>query len=262
MEASNPLERAEQRLKDNLLENITLLKMLHAYGEKIESKLVERGKDWAVLLCLPTLYSSYDRQVYPDTESIVFVAGSNSDDISKLLKEFEKQKPLIFKVQNETYKNCIEEVFPIRPLRSFYTYSCSEPILEAAVSEVIEEDRINPRLMPLWSNNGYAHSELNDMFHHGARSYTLYEAGEPTSTCVTFCNYNTVWEIGAVYTCEEHRGKGHAKKVVSAAVNRLLEQKLLPRYQVLDTNQPSIKVADSVGLTRVVTLEHLYYEGS
>ncbi|WP_028551491.1 GNAT family N-acetyltransferase [Paenibacillus sp. UNC451MF] len=193
---------------------------------------------------------------------IAFVSGSDLSAIRELLDELPDRIPMVFKVQREDYKKLIKSGFQLKRMRSFYTYSCFESIPITEINEIIEETELNNSLLPLWSNNGYDPQQLNQMFELGARSYTLYKAGEPVSTCLTFYNYAKVWEIGAVYTPEEHRGKGYAKKVVATAVNRLLEKELLPRYQVLDSNLSSIKVAESLGLSRVVTLEHLYYDGS
>ncbi|WP_282942342.1 GNAT family N-acetyltransferase [Paenibacillus sp. RC67] len=259
MDESSKLKRAVQRLSGHVLENITLLKMLEAYGDQMDCKLVEQGREWAVLLCLPASCSSYDRAVYPEAKSIVFVGGTDTTAILELLNRLTIQKPVIFKTQKEEYRQVIESKYQVEKIRSFYTYSCLERIPEPEISEIVEEDVVNENLIPLWSNNGYDSQELRKMFEQGARSYTLYEAGEPVSTCLTFHNYGPVWEIGAVNTRDDHRGKGYAKKIVTAAVNYLLVRKFLPRYQVLESNWPSIKVAESLGLTRVVTLEHLYF---
>ena len=262
MGRSSKLQRAAQLLSGHVLENITMLKMLEAYRDSIECRLLERGEEWALILCLPVSCSSYDRRSYPEAEAIIMIAGSEQGLMDELLGGLPLGKPLILKCQKKENRECIEARFKVTFMRSFYTYSRLVPVPNMEISGDIEESGYNERLVPLWMNNGYDRQELLAMFQRGARSYTLYTAGEPVSTCLTYYNYDNVWEIGAVFTRDDQRGKGYARRVAAAAVNRLLERKLIPRYQVLDSNSASIKVAEALGLSRVVTLEHLYYDGN
>ncbi|MFE5320321.1 GNAT family N-acetyltransferase [Paenibacillus sp. NPDC056579] len=255
------IHRAKQLLSVNMLENITLLKMLETYGDRMECKFMERERDWGLLLSLPIQLSLYDRKTYPECEAIILVSGSDPNSIAPLVEALPQYRPIIFKVQNDAYRQVIATKFSLELKRAFHTYSCREPIRHMQLDDVAEEDRYQDKLAELWIRNGYEAGELQRMFDAGARSYSIYELGEPVSTCLTCCIYGMVWEIGAVFTKESYRGKGYAKKVVSAAVNRLLNEQSVPRYQVVNDNAASIQLAESLGLSREVTLQHYVYKG-
>jgi len=108
------LERAKCLLSGQMLENISLLKMIEAYGENIVCSVIEQGQEWGVLLRLPTRHSPYDRVQYGDTEEIVFVAGNASACIGKLLDELTIHRPLLFKLQRVEYRRQIEQKFHLQ----------------------------------------------------------------------------------------------------------------------------------------------------
>ena len=83
--------------------------------------------------------------------------------------------------------------------------------------------------------------------------------GEFTSICFTFKNYDKIWEIGGVHTAPAQRRKGLARLVVEAALYTVLSRGYIPRYQVAEANIPSIRLAETLGLTRFVVAEHYLY---
>lgn len=253
------LGRAKELLGRDALENITMLKMIDAYGKRLQCRLVEKEAGWGILISLPTALSAFDLRIYPDAESIILVAGTDLNAIAELVRELPSDRNFVFKVQREAYKNVIAQSIRLNRARAFYTYTCSEPIRYSSCEKVVEGDRLDARNVPLWLANGYSHQELIHLFNAGARSYTIYDRDESAvSTCIVFRNYGRIWEVGAVHTAESDRGKGYAKIVCSAAINSLLDKGLLPRYQVEHHNEPSIRLAKSLGLTLAVTLEHYY----
>ncbi len=82
------------------------------------------------------------------------------------------------------------------------------------------------------------------------------EAGALVSACFVYQNYGRAWEIAGVYTTPENRGKGLARKTVSAALVHLLAHKLIPRYQVKWDNRASISVARACGLVEFLRVNH------
>ncbi|CAG7620474.1 hypothetical protein PAESOLCIP111_02276 [Paenibacillus solanacearum] len=246
-------------LRNHRMENISLLKMIEAYGPAISCSVVERGAEWGMLLALPTKQSAFDLAKYPGTASVIFLSGSHAPILNELLDQVPQDKPLVFKVQHPLYKALVESKFQVSSVRSFISYSCAEPLTAADDAEVREEAAVHDELLLLWRQNGYSEQELRRMFAGGARSFTLYRGSIPVSTCIVFCNDDPVWEVGGVFMCEEHRGNGYAKKVVSRAINSLLRRNLIPRYQVVHDNAASIHVAESLGLKKAVVLEHLLY---
>lgn len=85
---------------------------------------------------------------------------------------------------------------------------------------------------------------------------SIFLDGNPVSTCLAFRNEETIWEIGALHTLESSQRNGYAKKVVQTAIQETLERGFIPRYHVLETNQASIRLAESIGLIPCVQLEH------
>ena len=65
-------------LEKDVLKNIVLLKMLHAYGSQIEVHFQQIDDTSAVLLLLPTHAFYYDAQTYPQTKYVVLFS---TDDL-------------------------------------------------------------------------------------------------------------------------------------------------------------------------------------
>ena len=110
----------------------------------------------------------------------------------------------------------------------------------------------------LWALNGYDAQEIRAHFEEGGRGYALCEGDAPVSACFVYPNYRRVWEIAGVHTRPQARGRGHARRVVCAALHDLAGEGRLPRYNVLDTNVPSIRLAESLGLRPASTLTHYF----
>jgi predicted GNAT family acetyltransferase len=104
--------------------------------------------------------------------------------------------------------------------------------------------------------NGYAAGEMKAYFDRGAFSCTVYKGDDPISTCFCFPNFGKVWEIAGVHTVQDHRRQGYARKVVETASSVLLGRDYMLRYQMHESNVPSIQLAESVGLERFLTTEH------
>ncbi|MNI79555.1 FR47-like protein [compost metagenome] len=117
-------------------------------------------------------------------------------------------------------------------------------------------EQLDERLLPLWAANDYSREEVAHYFKEGAFSISLFDDVAPLSTCLVFRNEEQIWEIGAVHTAETGRRRGLARRVVRTALFHILQRGLIPRYQVLHSNIPSIRLAESIGLLLAVRLEH------
>jgi ribosomal protein S18 acetylase RimI-like enzyme len=84
--------------------------------------------------------------------------------------------------------------------------------------------------------------------------------GDPLSACFAFENYRPVWEVGGVVTAPSHRQKGFGARVVRTVLAELTKRGLVSRYQVEEHNTASIRLAESVGLTRFLTIVHYAHE--
>ncbi|CAH1192203.1 hypothetical protein PAECIP111892_00885 [Paenibacillus auburnensis] len=244
-----------RRLRSNPLKNVTPLKMMTAYHEVIDSCLIEQGEHWGILLLLPASSYSYDQKTYPEANTIVLMDYSSPEVVPAIVERIPRDAKLVFKLQ-QTARIAIQEYFPLHPVRSFYSFStepdqCFSPDEAAIVSEQIDE-----RLLSLWYSNGYTQEEIRYYFQDGAFSVALYDGRTPLSTCIVFRNEEQIWEIGAVHTAEAGRRKGLAARVVRTALHHTLQRGYIPRYQVQDSNMASIRLAEAVGLTLAVKLEH------
>jgi GNAT superfamily N-acetyltransferase len=250
-----------EHLEKDMLSNITLLKMIECCADRIQSVVIEEERQWGVLLLLPAQSFLYDQRTYPDADYVVMMDYSSDDLFPRLMSYMPSEANLVFKLQKEKYRSRLSELYPLQKARSFHSYTSPGEERFFLDADVVISDMVDDRLLPLWSNNGYDRAEIEHYFANGASSFTVYREESPASTCLVFRNYKHVWEIGAVHTLEKWRGGGLAKKAVAAAVHWLASRGLTPRYQVLETNVPSMKLAESAGLVRFVTLDHFKVTG-
>ncbi|WP_310828786.1 GNAT family N-acetyltransferase [Paenibacillus pedocola] len=242
-------------LRSNPLKNVTPLKMMTAYRGFIDSYLIEQGEHWGILLLLPASCYSFDKKMYPGADSIVLMDYSSPELVPAIVEHIPRDAKLVFKLQ-QAARIAIQENFPLHPVRSFYSYS-TEPDQSFSPDEAaIVSEQIDERLLPLWYSNGYTLEEIRHYFQDGAFSVALYDGLTPLSTCIVFRNEEQIWEIGAVHTAEAGRRKGLAARIVRTALHHTLQRGYTPRYQVQDTNTASIRLAEAVGLTLAVKLEH------
>lgn len=244
------------RLRQNPLKNITLLKMLTAYHTQIDSVLIEHEQDWGVLLLMPAATFGYDQRTYPEADTVVLMDYSSPEVFPALLERLPRDAKLVFKLQEEAYRQALEPYFTLRRVRSLFSYSTDGGPGFSVDEACILSESVDERLLPLWMANDFTLEELNQYFEEGAFSVSLFDGDTPLSTCIVYRNEERIWEIGAVHTAEAARQRGLAQRVVRTAVFHTLQKGYIPRYQVLESNLASIRLAESIGLTRAVTLEH------
>ncbi|WP_405113398.1 GNAT family N-acetyltransferase [Paenibacillus sp. FSL K6-1217] len=244
------------RLRRNPLKNVTLLKMLTAYHAQIDSVLIEQQEEWGVLLLMPAATFAYDHRTYPEADTVVLMDYSSPEVFPALLKLLPKDAKLVFKLQEDAYRQALEPYFTLRRVRSLYSYSSAEGQRFSADEACVVSETIDERLLPLWMANDYSLEEITQYFADGAFAVSLFEGDTPLSTCMVYRNEERIWEIGGVHTAEAARQRGLAQRVVRTAVYHTLQRGYIPRYQVLENNFASIRLAESIGLTRAVTLEH------
>ncbi|MGE7616218.1 GNAT family N-acetyltransferase [Paenibacillus sp. NPDC101420] len=249
-------DRIITRLRKEPLKNVSLLKMLTSFHEVMESHLVEQGNQWGVLLLLPASAYAYDHRVYPQADYIVFMDYSSPDVFRALFQLLPPQAKIVFKLQDVNYKEALSSHFSMEKVRGFYSYSTAEGQIYPKDEDVVISHVVDDRLIPLWAANHYTKDEIEDYFQNGAFSVSIFLDDNPVSTCLAFRNEETIWEIGAVHTLESSQRNGYAKKVVQTAIQETLERGFIPRYHVLETNQASIRLAESIGLVPCVQLEH------
>lgn len=250
------MKQLMELLERDMLTNVSLLKMIQSYPGLIECRFIEKGGHSGALLLLPTTALPYDRLTYPDADYAVFLDCTDVELIPELLPYIPAGSRVIFKLQRPSYARKLAEWCNLQKARSFYSYTSLSGATGSIDPHVVISGNAEANAMPLWLDNGYEEEEIRSYFQNGASSFTMYEDGLPVSSCLVFQNYKRIWEIGAVHTRAEWRGRGLAKRVVGAAVFHLKSRELMPRYQVLETNRASIRLAESAGLIRFVELSH------
>jgi GNAT superfamily N-acetyltransferase len=253
------LQSAAAYLKTDVLKHIVHLKMIEAYAEHITCHYDRRGAQEGALLLIPTPVIPFDAKTYPDSEFVVLLAGSAPEMVGRLVRHIPRQTSLVFKLVDDMTRDVVLRAFPCRRTAAFVSYTAGErrfrPHPSVVMAAVLDE-----RLLACYQANGYTPGELAGFFKHGALSFTIYDDGaQPLSTCFTFKNYDTIWEIGGVYTDPAQRRKGLARLVVETALDAVLSRGYIPRYQVAETNIASMRLAETSGLTKFVVVEHYLY---
>ena len=245
-------------LKTDALKYIVHLKMVEAYAEHIVCHYEQDGKQKGVLLLLPTRVNPFDTKTYPGSEFVVLLAATDQAILQRIIQSIPMRTNLVFKLVDDLTKRIVLQHFPSQRVTAFVSYTTQEARFHSHPA-VMTCPALDERILPFYQANGYTLQEMQTYFQQGATSFTLYEGAQPLATCFTFRNYGTVWEIGGVYTHPLHRRQGFARRVVETALHQVLAQGYLPRYQVRETNAPSIRLAEAIGLKPFIITEHFYY---
>ncbi|MEZ4867869.1 MAG: GNAT family N-acetyltransferase [Caldilineaceae bacterium] len=249
-------------LRRDPLRNIVLLKMLAAFPAAIETHYAEHGADVGVLLRFPTVTFAYDRHTYPDADSVVLIATTKPELAAELLTAVPRDRPLIFKLMDRGVQQLVAASFaPLQRVTAFMSYTATEAASFKPWSTVVVSAQVDECCYPLFAMQGYTRAEVDAyLADSGARTFTLYQGQEAIAACFTYRNFEQIFEIGGVVTLPSERRKGHARKVVTTAVATLLQANAIPRYQVHETNQPSLALAEQIGLQPFATIEHWRYQ--
>ena len=249
--------RIISHLKGDVLRHIVTLKMLQLYGDAIEFRFVQGTGGWALLSLLPVVMSDFDRQTYPEAKFVVLVDGTSQASKLDLLENLPAGR-LVIKSYDASVTRFALGRLGARKVRSFrsFTLPPAGPV-EAAPAGVIESEALVPEIIQMFSHNGYLEAELAIHFAARARWYAIQDGVRKISAGFVFRNFDLVWEIGGLFTVPGFRRQGHARKIVAAALNHLVAQKLVPRYQVRADNLESIRLAESTGLQPFLQMDHL-----
>lgn len=261
MISMDEIENVISYLKTDPFKHVMHLKMIDSYAEHIRCKYEQDGAQAAILLLFPVYVSPYDARTYPQAQFIVMPAGSSQATLRRILRDLPRGGNLVFKFVDAATRDAVLQDYPMERVRAFFSYTSHDPFFQPQPAVTLSGE-LDEALLPFYHENGYTRDELEGYFRQGALSFTVYEQGRPLSTCLAFRNWGEIWEIGGVYTPMAQRRKGYARLVVETALHALLTRGRIPRYQVLESNTASIKLAESLGLQRFVTVEHFFHQGS
>jgi RimJ/RimL family protein N-acetyltransferase len=258
MGSMDAIEAVISYLKTDPLKHVVHLKMLDAYGGHIRCHYEQDGAQAAILLLLPTGVSAYDARTYPQTDFVVLPVGSDGGTVRRVIRQVPWERSLVFKFADALTRDAVLQDHPLERTRAFFSYTSHDPFFQPQPSVTLSGE-LDEKVIPFYRENGYTPDELDGYFRQGALSFTVYEQGEPLSTCMVFRNYGDIWEIGGVYTPPAQRRKGYARLTVETALHALLTRGRVPRYNVLEGNTASIRLAESLGMQRFVTVEHFIH---
>jgi len=243
-------------LRSDCLRHIVTLKMLSLYGDHVQTILSEDDGGWALMSLLPTRVSDFDRRIYPNTTLVVLMDGTSHEAKLRLLNNMPAEH-MVVKTYDESVKDRLLNRFQAKPALSFVSYTALSPhASHSTPAGVCESSVPDGEITPIFGHNGYEPAELSRHFADGARWFGVRDHGRIVSACFVFRNFETVWEIGGVFTEPDHRRRGHARKVVTGALNHLLASGFSPRYQVRSDNTESIRLAETIGLKEFLRMDH------
>jgi ribosomal protein S18 acetylase RimI-like enzyme len=249
--------RAVEFLELDTFRNIVLLKTLSYYPEAACCHFHERPEAAGVLLLLQGGASFFDRQNYPGTEHVVFIAATEPAVVPELLQHVPRRERLLFKLMDPQHPIVVRTFFSLQRANAFISYTAPPGKAFAAADGVTASDMPDSGCLDLYAAMGHSRDELREYFKSGmARSFTVYEDNKPLASCFTFPNYRGIHEIAGVYTDPGHRRRGLARKVVETALHYLAHAGFIARYQVQEDNGASLQLIESIGLRHVVTYEH------
>ncbi|MFO1079604.1 MAG: GNAT family N-acetyltransferase [Reyranellaceae bacterium] len=248
---------ALERLADQPLRNLVLLKHLMAYPDHVVAHGVDGPEGSATLVLLDARASAYDRVAYPEARHVAFVTSDHPRLTSDLLDVLPRDGGIVFKLASDADRAVIGERFALVRRTAFVSFTGrAQPRRDPAVQL---GDAPPAEALSLFEAQGHDPAWLLPLLRAGRAFACVLPGGghgEVDAACFAFENFGSIWEIGGVVTVPERRGRGLASRVVGTALAELAARALAPRYQVEETNEASIRVARAVGLEPFLTLVH------
>jgi ribosomal protein S18 acetylase RimI-like enzyme len=254
------LQQAIAYLRTELIRHLVHLKYLHLYPDIVDCAFFQADQSTGVLISHPTQAIGWDAKLYPDTRRVLLPVASDRTAAECLLAHvmytLQLNVPFVLKCAEKHTKAVFDTAFHLDFQRAYVSYTTEQVTTVQPDTGIIISTTLDEPLLNLYAQNGYTAGEIGKYFAEGARSFTIYAGEEPVCTCMIYRNFDRVWEIGGLYTLEQTRRKGYARRVVLAALSHLTGRGLIPRYQVEHTNLPSIRLAESMGLHPCLYFEH------
>ncbi|MBX3503724.1 MAG: GNAT family N-acetyltransferase [Alphaproteobacteria bacterium] len=252
----NPVVEALER---EPLRNIVLLKHLDAYPDHTTLHRVERDGGAATMVLLEVAASAYDLRTYPGARYAALISSDGPDLTRELIEAVPRKEGVVFKLSSDADRDVVALSFPhLQRTTAVLSFTCDP--------EFVRDDSVRTTMTPsdavfaCFESQKHGRDWLKPLLHTGRAFICVTGPDEqPHAVCFAFENYRRIWEIGGVFTPPEVRGRGYAARVVRTALAELGARRLSPRYQVHDDNIPSIRLAESIGLTRFLETTHFLY---
>ncbi|MDF2987620.1 MAG: GCN5-related N-acetyltransferase [Eubacterium sp.] len=242
-------------LKSDTFRNLTTLKYLSLYRDKVNIKLLETSSDWALLASIPAANLSYDTMNYPYAKEALFINGTSANLKHELLSKLPENN---YVLRSNGYLDLsrFEPRFDIEAGHSYISYTCSSMDECYSNTGIKGISHLTEEAIAMISKNGYTGNDLRKYFSNGSVWFGYVENGEIKSICFVYQNYQDIWEVAGVHTAEAERNKGYARVVVASALNYLLEKGLIPRYEARVDNIKSRNLAENLKMHQFLRIDH------
>ncbi|MDQ0455194.1 GNAT family N-acetyltransferase [Rhizobium paknamense] len=244
-----------EALRRDRLRNVSVLKYLLAFPQNSLALQVQTAGRVATALLLEQRVVDYDRQAYPTAETIIFLQSGDAELTRHLMTAFPQDRIIVFKLMSTVDEAVLAAGFPLERQRGYMTYTTSKaPDLPSSARLETAADGLP---FDLFAAQGHAAGWVRCMVETGRAFASVYRAADaPLATCLAFELDEGLWEIGALYTVPDARGRGLGRQVVTTALRTILEAGHIPRYHVEDSNMASMTLAQGLGLSRAQVLTH------
>lgn len=258
-------ERAQAYFHTDRLKYLVHLKYMHLYGDSINCTCLEQGEKMAVLLRYPSERVVWDATAYPTAEQVLLPAANDADMARILLDDMRESGLLdrsqVIKFSDAETEAIFREALPLQFARSLTSYTSARDTRFEPDPHVIVEHQPNDEHMAAFLSNGYSEQEIAADFAKGAVLFSLYDNDQRLlSSCMTYQNFDDLWEVAGVHTADTARRKGYARRVVQTALSHVLEMQRIPRYHVEDENKASHQLAQGLGLKPCLHFKHYVYQ--
>ena len=252
-------DRALAFLRADPLRYLLHLKYLHHYPAGVACRYLERDGAAGVLLSYPPDLITWDWQTYPQAAAICLPVAASvpvAAELCQAVAALVQGSAFVCKTCDPLTRAVFAREFPFQPVRAFISYTTALAPAQPADPAVVVGQAVDERCAALYHCIHYSLAELSQFFADGARSFTIFDHDQPVCMCFIYRNFDDIWEIAGVRTVEAARRQGHARRVVTAALSAILARGGRPRYVTERTNTASIRLAESLGLTAFLTVEH------
>ena len=253
---------AVERLSTDAFENLMTLKMLTMFPSECQTTLWTNSTGWACRTELGARVSAWDKFNYPHAKTIIIIDGT-SDSLMRHAIESSDSDHAVFKVHHPRCNAVLTTALNFKRVNTFLSFTLSTSSRKRGTTQPSWIERhaaFNPEASRAFSSSGYTEDEFRSHLERGAQWFAARIDRKIASFCLAYPNHGQVWEVGAVLTDASYRRRGLAKAVVSAALSYVLDHGLVPRYQFHESNTASRALAQSIGLTHALTVDHFAHD--
>jgi ribosomal protein S18 acetylase RimI-like enzyme len=165
-------------------------------------------------------------------------------------------RPFICKTCDPLTRAVFGQQFDLQPARAFVSYTAARVLDAPPDPDVVISATLDPRCAALATRTPYSPAELAYYLADGGLTFTLFEEDATVCMCLIYRNFEDIWEIAGLHTLPQARRHGYARRVVLAALAAIQARGGTPRYVIERTNTASMRLAESLGLTAFLTVEH------